>query len=512
MNPTPQRQRVVVFPTPNVDDLLFYELVDNHRVGEKNVPDYGTAHPDAAKWPDHRLIHIKAHDDEGKMWRYYYAADQLEQDDDNWSSSQADIGGTKFDSVVREYVTRRSEYDFDSPAQGDVMPSVPAGKFTDTYILSERKQTPINDEVLNGLYIVEQRTYIKRETITIIEADSIFGVGGRSVDTLYYRGEVVTGGTTVESLFATDDHAYWGWDDDGNERSGQQLSDNWFLIREKEGFNSTIEAYKYSYPSTTSVSIPRILTGAQVDWAESAANGEQNSSWSGFTASSGFGGRSLAGSPADSSSSSASIQPSISFSFREVDGSKLPTTVYVFYVKDPVTTSSIISTLAARFSVNAGAWPGFETTSFSVTLIGGAADVRASVTAGVSLSTGSTSYSFKEQSSDSTHYSVRTNRKTVSVSGVIVEGGISNGGSREVTVEANAEMDTGISGSFPAPLSASAAANASHTVTGSVTTAGGGSESGSAPAAGDYIMQTSIRPYRYKYSLAVVEVLHWDGI
>jgi hypothetical protein len=237
MNPTPHRQRVVIFPTPNVDDLLFYELVDNHRVGEKNVPDYGTAHPDTTKWPNHRLIHIKAHDDQGKMWRYYYAADQLEQDDDNWSHSQADIGGTRFDAVSRDYLVRRSEYNPESPAQGAAMPNVPTSKFTGTYVLAERSQIQINDEVLAGLYVVDRRSYVEKTQLVGIMVNEVDNESNRSTLDYYFRGEIVTGSTTVEDLFDDPSNTYWDayTATDGGKttyyrREGKQRTSNWFTI------------------------------------------------------------------------------------------------------------------------------------------------------------------------------------------------------------------------------------------------------------------------------------------
>ena len=67
LNPSPQRQSVVTFPTPNVNDILFFETVDAERVGP-DVPKYGSSHPDYKKWPNHRLVHIEAADDQT---RYY---------------------------------------------------------------------------------------------------------------------------------------------------------------------------------------------------------------------------------------------------------------------------------------------------------------------------------------------------------------------------------------------------------------------------------------------------------
>lgn len=47
--PSPQRQTVLTFVSPNVQDLLFYETVDAQRVG-KTPPEYGTAHPDTVNF------------------------------------------------------------------------------------------------------------------------------------------------------------------------------------------------------------------------------------------------------------------------------------------------------------------------------------------------------------------------------------------------------------------------------------------------------------------------------
>ncbi len=285
MNPTPHRQRVVIFPTPNVDDLLFYELVDNHRVGEKNVPDYGTAHPDTTKWPNHRLIHIKAHDDQGKMWRYYYAADQLEQDDDNWSHSQADIGGTRFDAVSRDYLVRRSEYNPESPAQGATMPDVPASKFTGTYVLAERSQIQINDEVLAGLYVVDRRSYVEKTQLVGIRVSEADNQAQRSTLDYYYRGETVTDSSTVEDLFDDPDDPYWDAyyeQVDGTiyaykRREGKQVTSNWFTIEtttlvtgERDGTVITLQDYYTSQNYTW----PPVFGGwRELEW-EKRAGGE----------------------------------------------------------------------------------------------------------------------------------------------------------------------------------------------------------------------------------------------
>ena len=64
--PSPQRQTVLTFVSPNVQDLLFFETVDAQRVG-KNPPAYGTAHPDTVNFPDHTLAYVKQADPNGQF-------------------------------------------------------------------------------------------------------------------------------------------------------------------------------------------------------------------------------------------------------------------------------------------------------------------------------------------------------------------------------------------------------------------------------------------------------------
>ena len=253
LNPSPQRQSVVTFPTPNVNDILFFESVDAERVGT-DIPEYGSKHPDYKKWPDHRLVHVEAADDQSRYYRYYYAADQLDQDNDNWSYSEADIGGTKFDAVSRDYVIRRSEFNPELPAMGTTMPDTPTGKFSGTHVLAQRKQVPLNDKVLNGLYVVEQRVYVKKVPLSRLDFDEFFKTTNETKQILMYADEIVSGATvvidsvtiqdpTIAQLEDNPDNAYvgspankipyWGMHS-GTIRTVQQLSDNWYAVTEQE--------------------------------------------------------------------------------------------------------------------------------------------------------------------------------------------------------------------------------------------------------------------------------------
>jgi hypothetical protein len=269
LNPSPQRQSIVTFPTPNVNDILFFESVDAERVGT-DIPAYGTKHPDYKKWPNHRLVHVESSDDkiQGRYYRYYYAADQLNQDEDNWSFSKADIGGTKFDAVTRDYVVRRSEFTPDTPAMGDAMDNVPVGKFSVTHVLAERKQVPLNDKVLNGLYVVEQRVYVKKVPLTRLDFDDYFQTTNKTEQTLYYRTETpdgVASSTDIESLAVATEHAYWGMTA-GTVRTVQQLSANWYAVTEQQVVKCTAAGCAgLSYETVVNYAFPPILQNVAFD-------------------------------------------------------------------------------------------------------------------------------------------------------------------------------------------------------------------------------------------------------
>lgn len=98
----PNRQRLLTFVSPNVADILFVETVDAQRVGS-SIPEYGTPHPDSARWPHHELVLVKTADEQGLFYQYFYAAKREAQDDYNFEFDQ----GTQ---LVRTYVIPRDEY------------------------------------------------------------------------------------------------------------------------------------------------------------------------------------------------------------------------------------------------------------------------------------------------------------------------------------------------------------------------------------------------------------------
>jgi|TARA_B100000902_G_scaffold399178_1_gene468827 hypothetical protein len=289
LNPSPQRQSVVTFPTPNVNDILFFESVDAERVGT-DIPEYGSKHPDSKKWPNHRLVHVEAADpkQQTRYYRYYYAADQLDQDNDNWSHTEADIGGTKFDAVARDYVIRRSEFDPELPAMGATIPNVPVDKFpssarvdelghnyNDTYVLAQRKQIPINDKVLNGLYVIEQRVYVKKVPMYRLDYDEFFSKTNYTKQTLMYATEVPYGESSTISTLAKDPNDdYWQLTSGGILRTVQQLSDNWYAVTKQQVVNTADGGGAFSYTSYVNYSFPPVLEAIYFDLWEKRSGAE----------------------------------------------------------------------------------------------------------------------------------------------------------------------------------------------------------------------------------------------
>jgi hypothetical protein len=228
-----------------VQDLLFFETVDKQRVGN-TPPVYGTPHPDTDKFPNHVLAHVKQADPQGQLYEYYYANTRTSQDEYNFEYSQASLGQTKFNTVVRTYVSLRSEFTEDDSAvvAGTDMPTAPtAANFTGKgYILMGRDQKRIGDRELDGVFVVEQRTYFVREDIETLKWDDLSNRNLKSTLSYYYTGETPTGEeATIDALVVDSDNAWWQTAvtaADGISvaayREGRQASADWFEVVKQE--------------------------------------------------------------------------------------------------------------------------------------------------------------------------------------------------------------------------------------------------------------------------------------
>lgn len=160
--PAPQRQKVLTFVSPNVADILFYETVDAQRVG-KEIPAYGTKHPDSNRWPDHELVFVQQDSQDGQLYRYYYAANRTSQDTYNYEIQDGA-------ELTRTYIIKRADYPSQlPPPAGGTLDSV----FTDYGFVGDSIKS-IGDP-LSGIYIAVQRRYIVPETVEYSYDASIEG-------------------------------------------------------------------------------------------------------------------------------------------------------------------------------------------------------------------------------------------------------------------------------------------------------------------------------------------------
>lgn len=234
-----ERSQVLSYPTPLPRDLIFYQTVQSELPKNgRGTWEYGDPHPDKAKYPSHFLVFVTPADDVG-MQKWYYAAKRECQDLYNFEWTDADIGGERFETVSRDYVTLRDEFDAVAPAMGALMPNVPQGRFAPgsddptvaDFVLAGRKQGQIQQQELNAMFVVEHLVYAKRSTLSNVKIDLQTGRSKYSISKWYYRGEVVDG-TPIETLAANPNNPYWGLQEDGVFRELAQPTTNWFVITE----------------------------------------------------------------------------------------------------------------------------------------------------------------------------------------------------------------------------------------------------------------------------------------
>lgn len=195
----PYRQDRKIFPTPIIGDVLFSEVRDCNRGNP--FPEYGTPHPNANKWPDHKLVYIKPVDIErNEIFEFFYAADRENQDLYNFSSGYRNVvgnaGGREFQVVQRSYVTLREKFKPMDIAFATPMMDVPEGKFDDVeYVFFDRQQQRINEQELDSLYVAEVHTYIEKAFL-----DYKLSYGTQKSDVIPEKFRVSIPQTTTEQI------------------------------------------------------------------------------------------------------------------------------------------------------------------------------------------------------------------------------------------------------------------------------------------------------------------------
>lgn len=149
-NKSPPGYPVLTFPSPKTGDVLFYETVDTKVGPLSKTPEYGTAYPNKAKFPDHVLVYIAPVDEDGNR-KYWYACDRQRQDDYNFEISYPYGGRRDAPRFTRTYFIKRAEYT--ALAEGGADPVFP------TAILIGQEMKRIGVQELDSLYVLVQRLY-----------------------------------------------------------------------------------------------------------------------------------------------------------------------------------------------------------------------------------------------------------------------------------------------------------------------------------------------------------------
>ena len=147
--PASPYSRLKTYPTPQIGDVLFYEIRTSSVAAFDNPPEYGTPHPDVNKYPHHKLVFVEADSAKGTH-KWWYAADRDAQDEYNYTVSYPYNGNLSYPRYIRTYLIRREDY---APlAEGSPDPTY-AGAILVAQ-KAEEAQAP-----LNSLYMQVTRVY-----------------------------------------------------------------------------------------------------------------------------------------------------------------------------------------------------------------------------------------------------------------------------------------------------------------------------------------------------------------
>lgn len=153
LNPAPVIRRVIVYPTPVISDVIFYEMRESRLPVHQTPPDYGAPHPDVNKYPKHKLVHVTAADDAGWQ-RWYYAADRSAAEQDTYNYDLRDT-----EEFTRTYVFPRNAVP-DPPEGGSYDPVFQDYAFVGRSIKAA-------EDPLGGLYVIVYNRFIQAQTVSV---------------------------------------------------------------------------------------------------------------------------------------------------------------------------------------------------------------------------------------------------------------------------------------------------------------------------------------------------------
>jgi hypothetical protein len=152
------------------------------------------------------------------------------------------------------------------------------------------------------------------------------------------------------------------------------LDDTRYLVREydKDNIETYLEDFLQTYPTTINMDLPRVLQSISVEWDEKSQTGYYNNDPD-------AGGLLYQFSNTDKgeASTQSAATPLVSLNFQDVWSKNIPATIFIFFLKNPVTESEILS------KTGSSKWPTFRPKSHVIT--GKGIDLRASVSVTASV-------------------------------------------------------------------------------------------------------------------------------
>lgn len=152
------------------------------------------------------------------------------------------------------------------------------------------------------------------------------------------------------------------------------LDDTRYLVREydKDDIESYLSSFLQTYPTTISMDLPRVLEDITIEWDEKTTEG----SYINTPVAAGVLYQ-FSNTDKGEASTLSSATPLVSLSFKDVWSRNIPATVFIFFLKNPVTESAILS------KTGSSKWPTFKTKSNVIT--GKAVEIQASVSVSASI-------------------------------------------------------------------------------------------------------------------------------
>ena len=161
-----------------------------------------------------------------------------------------------------------------------------------------------------------------------------------------------------------------------------------------------------SFPTRTSLSLPKVLKSVIIKWDGSAENSVFDSEWEGSAIGESW---SLSANEAGRATATASVSPSFEIDIEDIYANNIPTTSYFFFLPYPVTIEQILE------KVGAEAWPIFKPRSHVIWATGKTIKVSldGSASASTSFSQTSTSSDLNEGLGSGSALSLQTQSVTI---------------------------------------------------------------------------------------------------